>query len=461
MDDDLLRADYWEDAAEHGATGFTRKDISRAIPFAANIGRHARRAAELIEAAGLNGGTHLEVLRALGWALYEVSFRLTTLISPQFSSADELALLGELRALAECAERLPFRHYAVRAVGAIRAYALALSKSDTPDAYAAAWAEHRAADKWLLGVQNSVSPDSSEARACRELQIQLETAKAGTACRAVETYLCQPHRLSGNYAGEYVLKEVARNARDAIVAGTSALLAFRSLGDHFEGGRRETLARREWARQPANMAARAHLLIIPCMAILQAAGVPYTEWSEAERRTQSELLNLSEWPETYDEDVSQRVLVVRQLINLAEAAVLAGLRPTGALIRPADVAETARVRLHLALQCPAAEQPSAAPEIPYADALLSDPAHGLASWLEQLGQDASVVGSALYIPWILGFERVRRHYGGAGYGSYIDWRASHPGLDRFLRTLAVGDAFDERSLAIAEALADARDANGR
>ena len=112
------------------------------------------------------------------------------------------------------------------------------------------------------------------------------------------------------------------------------------------------------------------------------------------------------------------------------------------------VAETARIRLHFAVQFPGTAQSPADERIPYASLFDGDLETVLADWLRDLGQDANVVGSATYAPWIRGLEVGRRTFG--RQPTYADWRRRHPLLDRTMK--AVAHEYRERLVEIEEAL---------
>jgi hypothetical protein len=136
-----------------------------------------------------------ELLWLTGWLIYEASWQRVQDIPPSFES-----LTGERREGSEAAARLvrrfadqaralPWPHFAPRALGAIRADALASSKRDTAQGYREAFILHREAFDRYISYQeiHGDRPDRERYRlGLQEVLLQLALAETGTACRTAE-----------------------------------------------------------------------------------------------------------------------------------------------------------------------------------------------------------------------------------------------------------------------------------
>lgn len=395
-----------------------------------------------------------ELLWDLGWVVYELSWAFASRIRAQSDTTEERRLGDVVLRLANSVERLERPDRAPRAGGALRAHALVLSKRNTDRGYELADAQHAAADRWIDRIRRTARGDERLALACDELVVQFETAKAGTACRQVETFLCEPGRLKQGASARAVMRATAASARAAICAGILALQAFNRLPPAAGMHRRERLLLPQWPRQPANMAGRAHLLIVACLSELDAMNEPWAPYS-------SELWSLHAdhfgaelaQPADFETEIGLHRASVAQFIEIAESAVVDafGASPS---IKETDVAETARVRLHLHVQFPSISAPTVDPRIPYAEAaegrsadgansFTLDPGSnsrivlGLSSWLRKQKQDANVIGSAKHSAWLSGMLKLRTiDAAEAGMAvdtdlfDYDEWRQRYPELAR-------------------------------
>ena len=197
--------------------------------------------------------------------------------------------------------------------------------------------------------------------------------------------------------------------------------------------RRQTLVRPIWERQPANMAARAHLLLVPALAGIEATGMPYpkTLVEKVWRTATKTIGGPAEPPSSYDEEIEFHRHQTVELIGIAETAMV---NAKGESLEPKDVAETARMRLHYLLQFPTSPLPAPAAQLPYATSTETLPADAeidhLANWLETIGHNANVIGTATLAAWVHGVIDIRRRQG--VHDGYLAWRRAHPKLDRYL-----------------------------
>jgi hypothetical protein len=442
-----LTAMQSETIARNARTLFRRARRSDALDLAKWLEPRAVRTAESLRLQFQKDGPTDKVVDALfmlGWMLYEVTFPLIDHHGAEEEGPESRAIRDILRRLAECAESIEPKQYAARAGGAIRAYALALSKVDRTDTYLLAQRQHDAADRWIGQLLKNAGSDERLRNEAWAVHVQLEVAKAGTSCRQVETFLCDPDKLDAGATIETRLRQVAASGRIAVLAGVAALESFRQLPPGVVADRRESLAERFWERQPSNMAARGHLLIVPALAALQALGMPYPEalvqnvWAASERTVGVS----DDCPTSYDEEIEfHRV----QTVALIRTAELAMVEAKGDQLVSEDVAETARMRLHYLLQFPTfgleapnvllSYGPSSATPL---DAL--DEIDHLTQWLEDIGHGTRAIGGATLAPWVQGLIDVRRRYGVDG--GYLEWRKAHPKLDHFLRKDPEGESDD-------------------
>ena len=138
-----------------------------------------------------------ELLPLMGWVIYEATWdavqKIPTTLNEQAATPDdhrrgEAALL-RISELADVARFLPWPKFAPRALGAIRAQALAESKRDTEAGYDAAWVAHMEARRRHEEYRGSHAPGRARERFDRDLDevlLQLNLAETGTACRTAE-----------------------------------------------------------------------------------------------------------------------------------------------------------------------------------------------------------------------------------------------------------------------------------
>jgi hypothetical protein len=143
-----------------------------------------------------------ELLPLMGWLIYEGTWDCLQRIVASFDrdAADPAtrrqseAELGRIDQLLNCARRLPWPEFAPRALGALRALALAESKRDTESGYDAAWLLHEEARTKYQEYLDSHGDEESRRRfvlALEEIFLQLALGETGTACRTAERVIAR------------------------------------------------------------------------------------------------------------------------------------------------------------------------------------------------------------------------------------------------------------------------------
>jgi hypothetical protein len=163
-----------------------------------------------------------ELLPLMGWLIYEATWevvqRIPTAWDRPATSDDERArsetALRYINELANAARALPWPEFAPRALGAIRAQALAESKRDTETGYDAAWTAHEEGRRKYREYRDTHGTDAARERFVRDLDevlLQLALAEAGTACRITERVVS---RWAESFASESQDKWVRRMFRE-------------------------------------------------------------------------------------------------------------------------------------------------------------------------------------------------------------------------------------------------------
>jgi hypothetical protein len=143
-----------------------------------------------------------ELLPLMGWLVYEASWDCVQRVDASFDreAADPAARrqseaeLARIDQLADCARHLPWPEFAPRALGALRALALAESKRDTEPGYDAAWTMHKEARDKYREYLDSHGDEASRGQfvlALDEVFLQLALAETGTACRTAERVIAR------------------------------------------------------------------------------------------------------------------------------------------------------------------------------------------------------------------------------------------------------------------------------
>ncbi|MEU5914589.1 hypothetical protein [Micromonospora sp. NPDC047527] len=133
-----------------------------------------------------------EMLPLMGWLMYEASWLAVQRIPNGFTETGGEAL-AKARAnhervlrIANAARALPWPEFAPRALGALRALALAESKGDTQASYDRAQAVHQEARERHGSYLTYHRDNPGIGRAYDEILVQLGLAETGTSCRIAE-----------------------------------------------------------------------------------------------------------------------------------------------------------------------------------------------------------------------------------------------------------------------------------
>jgi hypothetical protein len=138
-----------------------------------------------------------KLLPVMGWLMYEATFDGLKRIPNRFketggdAAARAQANYEFITRVTNAARNLPWPEYAIRALGAFRAQALAESKQDTQASYVRAQTVHleaRNRHASFLSYHRKFDPDEKDAhlRSLDEVFVQLVLAETGTACRTAE-----------------------------------------------------------------------------------------------------------------------------------------------------------------------------------------------------------------------------------------------------------------------------------
>jgi hypothetical protein len=295
-----------------------------------------------------------ELLWLMGWLIYEASWQRVQDIPPSFESlAGERRERSEavarlVRRFADQARTLPWPHFAPRALGAIRADALASSKRDTAQGYGEAATLHREAYERYQSYReiHGDRPDRERYRlGLQEVLLQLALAETGTACRTAE-------RVIGRWSEELEAENPLWRAQDEtfwvqvmfkdLVAGVAigglalreAAEIERNHGFSQNGVTEDRLALPTAFRNPGIMTARAALLVL-------ALG------QEMERLGHEPEFGCTTWADVRDALLGR----IKDAYRAIEKPVLdTDGRPT--LLIPAHQRALLQIRLNLALLVP-------------------------------------------------------------------------------------------------------------
>lgn len=175
-----------------------------------------------------------ELLPLMGWVIYEASWDAVqkipaTLKSETVSEADHERgerMLRHIRLLADAARALPWPEFAARALGAIRSQALAESKRDTEEGYAAAWLAHQDARRRYGEYRESHAKGEERERFVRDLHemlLQLNLAETGTACRTAERVISRWLEEFEGDSEDLWIERMFRELTSGVVIGESAI----------------------------------------------------------------------------------------------------------------------------------------------------------------------------------------------------------------------------------------------
>jgi hypothetical protein len=388
-----------------------------------------------------------ELLPLTGWLIYEASWETLQRIptgwdretTPAKDRATHETHMGYLYALANASRGLPWPEFAPRALGAIRALALAESKRDTVLGYDAAWTLHEEGRKKYREYRDTHGTDRVRERFVRDLDevlLQLALAETGTACRVTEQVIS---RWAESYTGESEDRWIRRMFRDVsagVAVGEQAIDAARRIQREY--GFVKTVTEKRLAlltalQNPGIMTARAALLLLVLGREMQRLGSRpdgHETWEDWERHTLGRFVKAYEAIEesTTDADGNpgeMRADLARQLIHM---------------------------RLNLALLKPGYHLPSQQSFHPcLALATLDgDALEALSAYLA--GDDGTQgrergIGAATMPAFIRGIRACRQR--GDGDNGYDEWR------ERWFRLDQLRDASDRRDN-VRSALAAAR-----
>jgi hypothetical protein len=388
------------------------------------------RADDSIEAAQEPPEDVAELLWLMGWLIYEASWQRVQDLPPSFESmASERRERSEaaaclVRRLAEQARDLPWAHFAPRALGAIRADALASSKRDTAQGYREAFALHSEALERYTSYReiHGDRPDRERYRlGLQEVLLQLALAETGTACRVAE-------RVIGRWSEELKAENPLWSEGDEtfwvqvmfkdLVAGVAiggralheAAEIERKHGFSRDGVTEDRLALPTAFRNPGIMTARAALLVLALC-------------PEMERLGHEPELGCETWADMRDALLKR----ITGAYHAIEKPVLDQEGRPAPLI-PAHQRAMLQIRLNLALLVPGFDLPSALDFVPCLAANPLDEAavEELSTCLAKGYKDGkergrgNVMGSAVMPAFIRSVEACRALYG-VDHG-YREWQ---------------------------------------
>lgn len=379
----------------------------------------------------------LQRLPLMGWLMYEVTLGAVLRVSPAFTSLTgesgdaSRAAYDLVVRTADAARSLPWPEFAPRALGAIRACALAESKRDTEPGYDAAWMLHEEARTKLASYVDSHGDDPTRApyrRALDEVSLQLALAETGTACRTAERVIGRWTDELEATGGEWTaddesvwIQRLFRDLSDAASIGEHALVvAGRIEEEHgfVPAVTEERLALPTSFQNPGIMTARAILLLLAMCPAMERLG----------RRP---LPGSDSWAALRTDLIDRFIRVYRQIDKR-----LPGVDGMPIPLKPEHARSLVQLRLNLALLVPGQLLPA---NDPFADCVALDrlddrAVEAMSEWLAEQpdGQqrgDANVIGSATMPAFIGSVEGCRAP--SAPFGGYLAWRRRWFALDRY------------------------------
>jgi hypothetical protein len=376
-----------------------------------------------------------ELLPLMGWLLLEASLAQLWLVEAGYESLDSRrrarseAAAALIDRAADAARALPWPEFAPRALGAIRAQALAASKRDTESGYDDAWILHQEAAEKHASYLDSHGSDPSRERYVRdlgEILLQLALAETGTACRTAERVLSRwaEEKEAGTWGEQDSARWTQRMFRqlaDGVETGMRALDVAAGIARRWGFTDRvteERLALPTSHRLPAIMTARANLLMLSMCPEMEDLGrLPdgFDNWAEARRGL------VARFEECY---------------RHIERPVLRGDGQPWPLL-PENQRSMVQLRLHLALAVPGHDFPAELVFDPCVgiNPLTDEAVTAMSSWLAESDAegnrrgDANVIGSATKPSFVRSVAALRRIHGGTGEG-YVEWRRAWFVLDR-------------------------------
>ena len=369
----------------------------------------------------------------MGWLVYEASWALVQRVSPSFEllggeqhEVSETAIALIVR-LADATRRLPWAEFAPRALGAIRAQALASSKRDTERGYDDAWVLHgESRVKYLSYKESLTGADPRYPLALDETLIQLTLAETGTACRTAEHVIGRwsegiDEKLWTSQNEARWTQRIFRELCDGAAGGEEMLdLVARIERDNglVRKVTEERFALVTAYRNPGIMTARALLLLVPMC----------TEMEKSHRRPSGD-------HESWDDAREDFIVRFERVYHAIERSVIDAEGDPWPLI--ADHRRSlVQLRLNLALLAPGRSLPS---QLTFDPCLEMDPlddraVESLSYWLAEPVDgkkrgDANVIGSATMPSYIRAVEACRAKSGAED--GYRQWRSQWFKLDRY------------------------------
>jgi hypothetical protein len=378
-------------------------------------------------------------LHPMGWVMYELTWGAMQFVAPSFESiADErheisMAALDLIARVADAARAQPWPEFAPRALGAIRAQALAESKRDTERGYEDAWHYHEQADmrhESFMAMHAGQESRKELIRHLDEVSLQLALARTGTACRTAE-------RIIGRWAEGLIsdpplwiddeedswTELLFDRLRQGVTIGERALAVAQRVEDEHgfvDDVTEERMALRASYQNPGIMTCRAALLLLALTPEMDRLGHRpvdgHRSWSE------------------FRQALLQRFKDAYRKIERPVTAKDGTVSP----MKQEYARSLAQLRLNLALLAPGYPLRAGLVVAPcFAVNPLGDEAvEQLSGWLAEIvgGRqrgDANVIGSATKPSFLAGVEFCREELGGRDSG-YRGWRRRWIELDRYI-----------------------------
>ncbi|MET0494059.1 MAG: hypothetical protein ABW000_13110 [Actinoplanes sp.] len=403
------------------------------------VARHRQR-----ERTGLPPEELEPVLPVLGWLIYEASWSALQAIPNGFrqdgGEAYEKAMadIDRIVRSANAARGMLWPEYASRALGAIRAQALAASKMDTQESYQEARTFHkegRERHASFMSYHRKLTDDERDLhrRALDEVLAQLALAETGTACRIAEQVVdrwaedfADPSAAEDQRQQDNRTQRVFQQLTEGAKVGSEALEALdrvSTVHGFKDEPDEEGLALRTAFINPGIMTARALLLLLAFSPEMERLGY-YPMGKDASWQQSREAL-LKRFEKAYAR--------IERPVPDAEG------NPT----QPRDTLKLAivQIRLGAALLVPGLDLPSRLTFAPcLAHQVLDEAAaEALSTWLTDpvVGRDGVArqrsryrgLGAAIMPNFIAGVEACRVAFGGTP--GYRQWRARWFVLDKY------------------------------
>jgi hypothetical protein len=368
-----------------------------------------------------------ELLPLMGWLIYEATWNAVQDVDAAFESLDEDerrksdTACARIKRLANAARTLVWPEFAPRALGAIRAQALAESKRDTEAGYDAAYIVHQEARDLhasYLDSHGGKALDDPAVIGLDETFLQLALAETGTACRTAE-------RVIGRWSEEFTpstrddearwVQRMYRELTEAVEIGERALGTAKRIKDTHGLVHRVTEERMALVtgyRNPGIMTARAALLALAlCPAMEDYGRIPTSGLS---------------WPQ-------ERARLIERFTGAYQAIEepVTDADDAPVPLRPDHKRALVQLRLNLALLVPGHSLVATEPFDPCLepDPLDDEAVTVMSRWLSIDGNHGNVIGSAT-MPLFIQSVIALRSLTGSGPG-YLAWRHDWFKLGRY------------------------------